>query len=61
MSIKAALIIECDGQDCDCPAFASSSTYNTVARKQAADSGWLYRSVDDTDWGPAHILIKETL
>lgn len=61
MSIKAALIISCDGNDCDCQPFGSTSTSKNVARKQAADLGWVHRPTDETDWSPAHVLIREVL
>lgn len=61
MSIAALYVVECDGLNCDCPAFTTTTDEPNEARRQAAEAGWFIVKTGegDTDWGPAHIGLKK--
>lgn len=58
MSAAALYVIECDGMNCDCPAFTSTTDDLAEARRQAAEAGWTYSEEDGTDWGRGHRRFK---
>ncbi len=59
MGLSATYTVTCEGWNCDCQPFHSSSFDETEAREQAIQAGWHYRASDDTDWSPAHTMIRE--
>lgn len=58
MSAARLYIIDCDGMNCDCPSFASTTDDLAEARRQAEQNGWAYDAEDDTDWGRGHRRFK---